>query len=417
MNKTMSASCSIEPDSLRSESCGLWSPLRCSTARESCESTITGTFSSLAKFTTAKTALPSVPEIFSRAKLTSAKTALANTPDIWSNALLKKAQNGLNSDPVLWSLGLIKKAQNLIKSRYRKDGHHSVVAAALLTKSGKVYTSLNAGTTQPSIATCAEIIAIGMANTDDPKMEIDMIDNDGSVAMLEAKRLGKIIVAHCEDESQATAGDSETAEIVRNIELAGQTGCKLHICHVSKKASIEAIRAGKAAGVDVSCETAPQYLILNNSVVEDDGCYKINPPIGNAEDQKALIEALKDGTLDMVITDHAPHSAEEKSRGYIFRSSGAVGLETSFPLMYTHFVKTGVISMERLLDLMVYNPRKRFGIPLSEDDYSLWDLEEEYEIDPEEFLSMGRSTPFKGMKVFGRCIKTVCGGKTAYERG
>ena len=233
-------------------------------------------------------------------------------------------------------------------------------------------------------------------------------------AMQTAKSLGKIITAHCEDTS-APAPDSEWLEVERNIRLAKETGAKLHICHVSTKNSVEYIRRGKADGVDVTAETAPHYLLLDKSDVLDSGRFRMNPPIGSKEDREALIEAVNDGTIDMIATDHAPHSAEEKAKGFAGSSAGIVGIETAFPLLYTYLVKTEIVSMDRLLELLVTAPRSRFGIPLDDGDYSLWDLEEEYIIRPEEFLSKGRSMPFDGWKVFGKCIKTVCKGETVWQ--
>ncbi len=252
-------------------------------------------------------------------------------------------------------------------------------------------------------------------------------------AMLKAKSMGKIITAHCEDNSLLKGGyihdgqyarehghrgicsESEWGQIARDLKLAAETGVSYHVCHISTKESVELIRKAKAAGVDVTCETGPHYLVLDDSMLQEAGNWKMNPPIRSAEDRASLIEGIKDGTIDCIATDHAPHSDEEKSRGLEKSANGVVGIETAFPVCYTYLVKTGVISMERLLELLVYNPRKRFGIPLAEDDYSLWDLDCEYTVDPGKFLSKGHSTPFEGFRVFGRCMKTVCGGKTVFE--
>lgn len=237
-------------------------------------------------------------------------------------------------------------------------------------------------------------------------------------AMFKAKSLGKIIAAHCEDLS-VPAPDSEWAELERNIRLAEETGCPLHICHVSTRQSVQLIRDAKAAGVDITAETAPHYLLLDSTMIKDEiksGRFKMNPPIGSTEDRKALIGALADGTIDMIATDHAPHSAEEKSRGFENSLPGIVGLEIAFPLLYTYLVKTGIISMDRLIELLSEAPAKRFKIKIANDDYSLWDLEKEYFINSENFLSKGKASPFEGWKVFGECIKTVCGGKTVWQR-
>lgn len=251
-------------------------------------------------------------------------------------------------------------------------------------------------------------------------------------AMIKAKSFGKMIVAHCEVNDLLHGGyihdgvyakehghrgicsESEWKEIERDVRLSEETGCAYHVCHISTKESVDIIRKAKARGVDVTCETGPHYLLMTDEDLKEDGRFKMNPPLRSAEDRAALIEGIKDGTIDMIITDHAPHSAEEKSRGLEKSAMGIVGLETAFASLYTGLVKTGVISLEKLIDLMVYAPRKRFNIPLKADDYCIWDLNREYKVDPEEFLSMGHATPFEGMKLFGRCLLTVCGGKIAY---
>ena len=251
-------------------------------------------------------------------------------------------------------------------------------------------------------------------------------------AMIEAKRLGKIIVAHCEDNSLLHGGyihdgdyarehghrgicsESEWGPIARDLKLAEETGCPYHVCHISTKESVALIREAKSRGVDVTCETGPHYLVLDDSDLCEDGKFKMNPPLRSREDKEALIEGILDGTIDMIATDHAPHSAEEKSRGLEKSAFGIVGLETAFAVMYTHFVKTGKMSLEHLLRLLVNNPRKRFGLPLG-NDFSVWDLEEEFTVNPEEFASMGRATPFEGAKLFGKCVLTVCGGRVVYE--
>ena len=176
------------------------------------------------------------------------------------------------------------------------------------------------------------------------------------------------------------------------------------------------MRRAKRDGVNVTCETAPHYLLLDDSDLQEEGRFKMNPPLRGRADREALLEGLLDGTVDMIATDHAPHSAEEKSRGLAGSAFGIVGLETAFPLLYTKLVKPGVISLDRLLELMIVNPRKRFGIPLSSDDYTVWDLEKEYIIDPAAFLSQGKATPFEGWTVRGECLLTVCGGQIAYRR-
>ena len=251
-------------------------------------------------------------------------------------------------------------------------------------------------------------------------------------AMKKAKSLGKMIVAHCEDNSLLRGGyihdgeyakqnshagicsESEWGPIKRDIELAKKSGCAYHVCHISTKESVELIRAAKAEGVDITCETAPHYLIMNDMDLKDEGRFKMNPPIRSEQDRQALIEGILDGTIDMIATDHAPHSAEEKSKGLKGSMMGIVGIETAFSLMYTHFVKTGIITLERLVELLSVNARRRFGID-SDAGYSVWSLDTEYTVDPEEFLSMGRATPFAGERVFGKNILTLLDGKAVYD--
>ena len=252
-------------------------------------------------------------------------------------------------------------------------------------------------------------------------------------AMLRAKATGKMIVAHCEVNDLLRGGyihdgeyarthghrgicsESEWAQIARDIELVKETGCAYHVCHISTKESVDIIRRAKAEGLDVTCETGPHYLILCDKDIEEHGRFKMNPPLRGESDRDALIEGVLDGTIDMIATDHAPHSAEEKSRGLEKSAFGIVGLETAFPLMYTHFVRTGRMSMDKLLELMVYNPRKRFGLP-EENGFSVWSLDEEYAVDPDTFKTMGRATPFEGERLFGKCVATVCNGKVIYKQ-
>ena len=252
-------------------------------------------------------------------------------------------------------------------------------------------------------------------------------------AMLRAKALGKMIVAHCEvndllhggyihDGAYAKAhghrgicSESEWAQVARDIELIRETGCPYHVCHISTKETVDLIRKAKAEGLDITCETGPHYLVMNDSMLQEDGRFKMNPPIRSEEDRKALLEGLLDGTIDMIATDHAPHSAEEKARGLEKSVFGVVGLETAFPIMYTYLVKPGIMSMEKLIEVMVDNPRKRFGLTLGA-DFSIWDLEKEYEVDPGDFVSLGKATPFTGWKVQGECVATVCGGKVVYRK-
>ena len=251
-------------------------------------------------------------------------------------------------------------------------------------------------------------------------------------AMIKAKSLGKIIVAHCEDNSLLHGGyihdgeyakahghrgicsESEWGQIARDLRLAKETGCAYHVCHISTKESVEIIRKAKADGVDVTCETAPHYLLLDDSMLKEDGKWKMNPPLRDKLDRKALIEGIKDGTIDCIATDHAPHSAEEKSRGLEKSAFGIVGIEIAFPLLYTYLVKTGIITMEQLQNCLIFNPRNRFDIPLG-NDYSVWDLDEKWTIDPAGFLSKGRATPFEGWIVFAKNYLTVCDGVAVYK--
>lgn len=251
-------------------------------------------------------------------------------------------------------------------------------------------------------------------------------------AMTAAKRLGKIIAAHCEDNSLLFGGyihdgeyarmhghrgissASEYRQIERDLRLAEETGCAYHVCHISTKESVELIRQAKAHGVNVTCETAPHYLVLCDEDMQEDGRFKMNPPLRSREDKKALIEGINDGTIDMIATDHAPHSAEEKGRGLEKSLMGVVGLETAFPVLYTELVMKNIITLDRLVELMSFKPKERFGIDTN-NDFAVFDISEAYKIDPENFLSMGRATPFAGREVFGRCLLTVHNGKVVYK--
>ncbi len=252
-------------------------------------------------------------------------------------------------------------------------------------------------------------------------------------AMELAKKCGKIIAAHCEDNSLLHGGyihdgayarahghrgicsESEYGPIARDIKLVRETGCAYHVCHISTKESVEIIRKAKREGVDITCETAPHYLIFDDSDLMEDGRFKMNPPLRGREDKEALIEGLLDGTIDMIATDHAPHSAEEKGRGLEKSAFGVVGIETSFPAMYTHFVKTGLMTMEKLIELMCINPRKRFGIPFGE-DFSVWNLSESRVVTEESFLSKGKATPFLGKTLDAVNYLTVSGGQVVYKK-
>ena len=259
------------------------------------------------------------------------------------------------------------------------------------------------------------------------------VQNDDMMreAMLRAKALGKMIVAHCEDNSLLRRGyihsgtyaaihghrgicsESEWGQIARDLELVRETGCSYHVCHISTKESVAIIRKAKAEGLDVTCETGPHYLVMDDSMLREEGRFKMNPPLRDKSDREALVEGILDGTIDMIATDHAPHSAEEKAKGLEGSAFGVVGIETALPILYTYLVKPGILSLEKLVELLCVNPRKRFGLPLG-NDYSVWDLEAEYTVDPAEFLSKGKATPFEGWTVQGKCMGTVCGGKTVY---
>ncbi len=252
-------------------------------------------------------------------------------------------------------------------------------------------------------------------------------------AMTKARALGKLIVAHCEVNDLLRGGyihdgdyarehghrgicsESEYAQVERDLDLVREIGCAYHVCHISTKESVELIRRAKAEGLDVTCETAPHYLVLDDGDLCEDGRFKMNPPLRAPADRDALIEGLLDGTVDMIATDHAPHSAEEKSRGLEKSAFGVVGLETAFPVLYTYMVRAGIITMEQLIAALCENPRRRFGIPPG-CDFSVWDLGEAYTVDPEAFQTMGRATPFAGHTLRGRCLLTVVDGKVVYER-
>lgn len=257
-------------------------------------------------------------------------------------------------------------------------------------------------------------------------------------ALHKAKELDKIISAHCEDNNLLFGGyihdgdyakandhagicsESEWGPIKRDIELVRKTGCKYHVCHISTKESVELIRKAKADGVNITCETGPHYLTMNDSMLQEDGRFKMNPPIRSEADRLALVEGIKDGTIDVIATDHAPHSAEEKSKGLEKSMMGVVGIETAFAVCYTKLVKTGIITLEKLVELLSVNAKKRFGIGSElkvgqKADLTIFDLDSPFTVDPREFLSKGKATPFEGWKLFGRCKLTMVEGKIAYN--
>jgi len=252
-------------------------------------------------------------------------------------------------------------------------------------------------------------------------------------AMQRAKKLGKLIVAHCEVNSLLRGGyihdgayaaahghkgicsASEYEQIARDLKLVEETGCAYHVCHISTKESVELIRQAKAKGLNVTCETGPHYLVMDDTYLQEDGRFKMNPPLRSPEDRQALVAGIVDGTIDMIATDHAPHSAEEKSKGLAGSAFGIVGIETAFPVLYTHLVEKGIISLEKLIELLAINPRMRFGIPMGQ-EYTLWDLDRKVTVDPERFLSKGKATPFAGWKLKGECIMTICDGNVVYKK-
>ena len=257
-------------------------------------------------------------------------------------------------------------------------------------------------------------------------------------AMIQCRRLGKILAAHCEDNSLLHGGyihdgayarahghrgicsESEWGPIARDLRLAEETGCAYHVCHVSTKESVALIRAAKRRGVDVTCETAPHYLTFTDEDLQEDGRFKMNPPLRAREDRDALIEGLLDGTIDMLVTDHAPHSREEKARGLEKSAMGVVGLETSFAASYTALVQTGILPLGKLVDLMHGAPMRRFGCgtELAEGqpaDLTAFDLTKTYTVDPEMFLTMGRATPFAGRALTGVCKLTMIGGEPVWK--
>jgi dihydroorotase len=257
-------------------------------------------------------------------------------------------------------------------------------------------------------------------------------------AMKKCKALGKILAAHCEDNSLLHGGyihdgyyarehghrgicsESEWGQVARDLKLAEETGCAYHVCHISTRESVQLIREAKARGVDVTCETGPHYLVFCDRDLQEDGRFKMNPPIRSMEDRAALLHGLSDGTIDMVATDHAPHSLEEKSRGLEKSAMGVVGLETAFPALYTFLVKKGVLPLDKLIDLLNTAPARRFGVgtPLSEGqpaDLTVFDLEKSFTVDPEKFLTMGRATPFAGMELYGVCQLTMVGGEIVWR--
>ena len=257
-------------------------------------------------------------------------------------------------------------------------------------------------------------------------------------AMKRISAVDGIIAAHCEDDSLLHAGyihdgeyarehghkgicsESEWGPIKRDVALAQEEGCRYHICHISTKESVAIIREAKQKCAHISCETAPHYLVLCDENLQEEGRFKMNPPLRAKEDKEALIEGIKDGTIEVIATDHAPHTAEEKSRGLKGSMMGIVGIETSFAICYTHLVRKGVITIEKLIALMSENPRRIFrlggAMQVGERaDIAVFDITKPYKIDSAEFLSMGKATPFEGEEVYGRCMLTLFGGEKVWE--
>ncbi len=292
------------------------------------------------------------------------------------------------------------------------------------------YGSITRGLRGEALSDMAEMAPFVAAYTDDG---VDVrSDSLMRAAMEEARRIGKMIVAHCEIKYEGIGyihegeyarehghrginSESEYLQVMRDLRLAAETGCAYHVCHVSTKESVAAIREAKRHGVNVTCETAPHYLVLDDSSLEEDGRFKMNPPLRAAADREALIEGLLDGTVDMIATDHAPHSAEEKAKGLAASAFGIVGLETAFPVLYTKLVKEGILPLDRLIDLLSLAPRRRFGLPLHAGDFSVWALDTPITVEPNKFLTKGRATPFAGWQLFGKCVLTAHRGTVVYE--
>ncbi len=308
---------------------------------------------------------------------------------------------------------------------------HLQVQLDAIKKDAKVrvypYGAITVGEKGERLADLKELAPDVIAFTDDGKG----VANEEYMrqAMKTAKKLGKIIVAHCEDESYPKdSPESEWKQLERDIALVRETGCSYHVCHISTKKSVELVRAAKAEGLDITCETAPHYLVLSRENIEDHGRFKMNPPIKGEKDKEALLEALRDGTIDMIATDHAPHSEEEKAKGFAGSAFGIVGMETAFPVLYTHLVAKGRMTLQELIKLLDVNPRKRFGLPINRGglteelkkanpSFAVWDLEQAYTIDSQNFQSKGKSCPFEGWKVRGKCLLTAVDGKTVWNAG
>ena len=291
------------------------------------------------------------------------------------------------------------------------------------------YGTITKGQAGEALSDMAEMADSVAAFSDDGRG----VQSDGMMrqAMESAKTLGKMIVAHCEDNSLLRGGyihdgeyarahghrgicsESEWGQIERDLRLAEEIGCSYHVCHISTRESVEVIRRAKARGVDVTCETGPHYILLDDSYLQENGRFKMNPPLRSKSDREAILEGVLDGTIDMIATDHAPHSAEEKARGLEKSAMGVVGIETAFPLLYTNLVRTGMISLERLVEIMCVRPRERFNIT-ADRGFAVFEVGEKYKINPDDFVSKGKATPFEGDEVYGKCLLTVYNGKAVY---
>ncbi len=326
-----------------------------------------------------------------------------------------------NLDPVPDDVETMERELEII----RKDAVIRVYPYAALTKGEKGAEAVDYAALKGSAIAFSDD---GRGVQDDEMME---------KIMKKAARAGVLVAAHCEYDSLRNGGyihagryalehghkgissESEFAMIERDLRLAEKTGCKYHVCHISTAQSVDLIRKAKRRGVDVTCETAPHYLVLDESDLKEDGRFKMNPPLRSKEDRLALLEGIKDGTIDMIATDHAPHSSEEKSRGLEGSAMGVSGLEAAFPILYTELVRTKTITLEKLIEIMSDAPRKRFGIGTAlkeggKADFAVFDLNRKYTIEGDKFLSKGKITPFEGREVYGKCIMTVIGGKKVW---
>lgn len=321
------------------------------------------------------------------------------------------------------------------------SAEHLAVELEAIRRGAKVrvypYGSLTVGERGLEMADISAMADAAVAYSDDGRgvQDEDMMRE----CMRAVAATGKLLAAHCEVDSLLKGGyihdgayarahghrgicsESEWREVERDIRLAEETGCAFHVCHVSTKESVRLVREARARGVNVTAETAPHYLLLTEEDLQEDGRFKMNPPLRARADRDALIEGLLDGTIGMIATDHAPHTPEEKSRGLEKSPMGVVGLECAFPVLFTGLVEKGVVTLEKLVELMSSAPAKRFGIPGGEIEVgkpanlAVFDIDTEHTIDSSEFASMGRATPFEGWRVRGKCLMTVCAGRTVWR--